>query len=647
MPEFRALLSSESEMAQRIRTHDWAATSLGSPECWPQSLRSALSICLNSTFPTAIYWGPELRLLYNDAWSFIPGPRHPDALGKRASEVWSDIWQIIEPQLQSVLATGRGFATRDQMLPMKRHGMQEETYWDYSFTPIAGEDGSVAGIFNQGQDTTSRVLIERRSRVMLNFSDQLRALETPGEVLSTGLEVAGLGLDVERLFYGDICREALDLRIDACWSGHVLAPIAGTIPLTLFGESAIDALNRGESFAVGDVLGDARICDPEALSCLAEMETRSFLLAPVIRNGTCVSVLAAQHNVPREWGTHDHILVRSIASRLWHETSRARAGMALKESERRHRLIFEQARDIILTADLDQKISACNPAAADAIGLPADQIVGRSISEFIALDEFQKTTAMLQQKLHGGGMTRYEVTVVTADGRERQWDINSALTIDLDGRPIGLHAVARDVTEQRAFDEQQRLLINELNHRVKNTLALVQGLAQQSFKRDRTVAEGQDIFQARLAMLAAGHDLLTREKWEGATVADLVSDATAPYADPPGRIMASGDPVLLTPKAAISLGMALHELGTNAAKYGALSMPEGRVTINWRHSDEGRFNFLWQESNGPAVCPPKRQGFGLRMIERALTTDLQGNVTVEFAADGIICRIVAALPEAS
>jgi len=180
MPEFRALLSSESEMAQRIRTHDWAATSLGSPECWPQSLRSALSICLNSTFPTAIYWGPELRLLYNDAWSFIPGPRHPDALGKRASEVWSDIWQIIEPQLQSVLATGRGFATRDQMLPMKRHGMQEETYWDYSFTPIAGEDGSVAGIFNQGQDTTSRVLIERRSRVMLNFSDQLRALDTWG-----------------------------------------------------------------------------------------------------------------------------------------------------------------------------------------------------------------------------------------------------------------------------------------------------------------------------------------------------------------------------------------------------------------------------------------------------------------------------------
>ena len=647
MPEFRALLSSESEMAQRIRSHDWAATPLGAPEEWPQSLRSALSICLNCSFPTAIYWGPELRLLYNDAWSFIPGPRHPEALGQRADKVWSDIWHVVGPQLHAVLETGKGFATHDQMLPMKRYGVLEETYWDYSFTPIAGEDGSVAGVLNQGQDITSRVLVERRGRIMLNFSDKLRTLETPGEVLAAGLEIACAGMGVERLFYGDVLSDTLDLRIDACWSGQTLSPIAGTIPQTAFGDHAVDALSRGESFAVSDINEDTRTSDPAVQDYLSEMEGQAFLLAPIIRNGTCVSVLAAQHDVARPWTTHDHNLVRSIASRLWHDVSRARAGMALKESERRHRLIFEQARDIIFTADLDQRISACNPAAAEAIGLQADQIVGRSIGEFIAPEEFEKTSAMLQQKLHEGGMTRYEVTVLTAGGRERQWDINSALTIDLDGRPIGLHAVARDVTEQRAFDEQQRLLINELNHRVKNTLALVQGLAQQSFKRDRTVEEGQEAFHARLAMLAAGHDLLTRQNWEGVTIADLVSDATAAYADPPGRIVAGGDHILLTPKAAISLGMALHELGTNAAKYGSLSTPEGKVAIRWRLSDNRRFDFEWRESGGPPVSPPKRQGFGLRMIERALTTDLHGKVTVDFAADGIVCRIEAALPESS
>ena len=160
MPEFRALLSNDSEMAQRIRSFDWAETSFGPPVHWPQSLRSALSICLNSSFPSAIYWGKDMRLIYNDAWSSIPGPRHPWALGRCASEVWSDIWHVIEPQLSTVFATGHGFVTRDQMLPMRRFGVPEETYWDYSFTPIAGEDGTVAGVFNQGQETTPRVLME-------------------------------------------------------------------------------------------------------------------------------------------------------------------------------------------------------------------------------------------------------------------------------------------------------------------------------------------------------------------------------------------------------------------------------------------------------------------------------------------------------
>ena len=633
-------------MAQRIRSYDWADTPLGSPQSWPQSLRSALSICLNSSFPAAIYWGPELRLLYNDAWRFIPGPRHPDALGKPGKEVWQDIWHVIEPQLRSVFATSQGFVTQEQMLPMQRFGKLEETYWDYSFTPIAGEDGQVAGIFNQGQEITDRVLTERCNGLMLTLSDRLRALETPGVILKTGLEIAGPKAGVDSLFFGDaLLDEDMPVKVNASWSVSAASPITGTLPLALFGDDALHALRRGENFAIEDIAENPRDCRSEAHALLADLGARAVLLSPIVQNDTCVSVLAAAHNAPRQWTSHDHDLFRSIVGRLWHERSRARDGMALKESERRHRLIFEQARDIIFTADLDQRISACNPAAAEAIGLPADQIIGRSIGDFVPEHEFDKTTAMLQQKLSEGGMTRYEVSVTTASGRIRQWDVNSALTIDVDGRPIGLHAVARDVTEQRAFDERQQLLINELNHRVKNTLALVQGLALQSFRKDRTVAESQQIFQARLAMLAAGHDLLTREKWEGATIAALVADATAAYADPVGRILAGGDSVLLAPKAAISLGMALHELGTNAAKHGALSTPEGKVAISWTLSSDRKFSFLWQESGGPIATSPTRQGFGLRMIERALASDLDGHISIDFEPSGIICQITATLPE--
>lgn len=646
MPEFRALLSVDSEMARRIRVHDWAQTPFGPPAHWPQSLRSALSICLNSSFPTAIYWGPEHHVIYNDAWSGIPGPRHPAALGQRAEDIWPDIWHIIGPQLKSVLADGAGFVARDQMLPMSRYGAPEETYWDYSFTPIAGEDGSVAGIFNQGQNSTHRVLSERRANLMLALSDRVRPLDTPHEVLTMALEITGTSMNVGRLFYGDVDPEEQTLRIDACWSQGQMAPIAGSIPLHAFGYETHESLIRGEPVAIDNVSRDTRLQDPEAQEYIAQLGVQSMVAVPIIRNGSCDAILFAQHDQPRHWNRHDIHLARSAAGRLWHELARARATMALQESERRHRLVFEQARDIIFTANLDQRISACNPAAAAALGLPAEEIVGRSIGDFVPAEEFERTTAMLKQKLSEGGMTRYEVSVFAAGGRLRQWDVNSALTIDVDGNPIGLHAVARDVTEQRAFEEQQKLLINELNHRVKNTLALVQGLALQSFKHNCTVAEGQDIFQARLGMLAAGHDLLTREKWEGATVAALVTDATAPYADPAGRISAEGGHVFLAPQAAISLGMALHELGTNAAKYGALSTPGGKVAINWALEENRSFTFTWRECEGPAVAVPKRMGFGLKMIERALSNDLEGQVKIEFEPAGIVCRIAAILPEA-
>ncbi|MGF1621424.1 MAG: PAS domain-containing protein, partial [Rhodomicrobiaceae bacterium] len=128
------------------------------------ALRTTLSLCLNSSFPTAIYWGPDLCLLYNDSWAPIPAEKHPWALGRPAREVWPDIWQVIEPQFQNVLRTGAGFSTYDQMLPMKRGDGIHETYWNYSFTPIRDLDGSIAGIFNQGNETTGRMTTERALR---------------------------------------------------------------------------------------------------------------------------------------------------------------------------------------------------------------------------------------------------------------------------------------------------------------------------------------------------------------------------------------------------------------------------------------------------------------------------------------------------
>lgn len=168
-------------MGERIRAFDWANHPLGSPEEWPDALHMALRLCLNSTFPSAIYWGRDLHLLYNDAWSPIPAERHPDALGKRGADVWPDIWSVVGPQFEGVLDTGQGFAAYDQMLPMERGGRTTETFWNYSITPIVDETGAVAGIFNQGNETTG-VIVAARMRE--EEKERLRDLfaQAPGAI---------------------------------------------------------------------------------------------------------------------------------------------------------------------------------------------------------------------------------------------------------------------------------------------------------------------------------------------------------------------------------------------------------------------------------------------------------------------------------
>ncbi|WP_245448273.1 PAS domain-containing protein [Neorhizobium sp. T6_25] len=154
----------DGEMADRIRAFDWQGSIIGPIETWPVELQTTLALCLNTDLPTAIYWGTDFRLLYNDAWAPIAGEKHPWALGRPASEVWSDIWHVIDPQLLAVIESGKGFRVANQMLPMERGGRIQNTHWDYSFAPIFAADGRVAGIFNQGTETTARLSAERALR---------------------------------------------------------------------------------------------------------------------------------------------------------------------------------------------------------------------------------------------------------------------------------------------------------------------------------------------------------------------------------------------------------------------------------------------------------------------------------------------------
>lgn len=170
-------------MGPLLEAFDWGSTALGHPEDWPEGLRSAASICLGAKYPIAIYWGEDLTLLYNEAWSAIPGDKHPWALGRTAREVWPDIWDIVGPEMERAMA-GEAMWVSDRLLPMERRGYLEETYFNYNLSPIAGGGGRIEGVFNAGLETTARVIASRHQRVLIDLIAEASSATTVDEAFA-------------------------------------------------------------------------------------------------------------------------------------------------------------------------------------------------------------------------------------------------------------------------------------------------------------------------------------------------------------------------------------------------------------------------------------------------------------------------------
>jgi two-component sensor histidine kinase len=207
---------------------------------------------------------------------------------------------------------------------------------------------------------------------------------------------------------------------------------------------------------------------------------------------------------------------------------------------------------------------------------------------------------------------------------------------------VELHVVGRDITDRKRAEERQKLLINELNHRVKNTLAVVQSITHQTLRRASSDQSASEALEGRLAALSAAHDVLTRESWSSASMREIIQNGLKPFCSE-SRCTIEGPELRLNPRTAVSMALAIHELATNAAKYGALSTSDGRIFVSWAIADE-RLSFTWQERGGPPVEHPNARGFGSRLIERGLSAEFGGTAEMTFEASGLVFSFSSPVP---
>jgi len=335
------------------------------------------------------------------------------------------------------------------------------------------------------------------------------------------------------------------------------------------------------------------------------------------------------------------------------EAALAPSRLALESGDDTHQrlaAIVESSDDAILSKDLNGIILSWNSGAERLFGYKAEEILGKCVTTLIPADRLDEEPRILERIRRGERVEPYETVRQRKDGSLVDISLTVSPIRDAFGKVVGASKIARDISERKRAEEalakaaeQQDLLVAELCHRVKNTLATVISIAKQSFSKDQTVEEARESFSARIRALAQTHGRLAEANWSGVSLETMLLDESAPYRrENDANVRLSGPPIRLRPKQALTLGMAIHELMTNAAKYGALSTKSGRVEVAWK-IDPKHLAISWTEAGGPPVSAPRRSGFGRLLLERALAADLKGEVCLDFAESGLRCDIVVPL----
>jgi PAS domain S-box-containing protein len=322
------------------------------------------------------------------------------------------------------------------------------------------------------------------------------------------------------------------------------------------------------------------------------------------------------------------------------ESEQRRLSDEVKTTLQRYELALRESKVTVFTQDRSLRYtSISNPIA----GLAVDNIIGGTDEGILDGESLDAAAALKRAVLDTGTAKETDVSIRFHAGDVRWYDLHVEPLRDVTGAVTGLIGAAIDVTTRKEDEAHLRLLMRELTHRSKNLLAVIQAMARQTARHADSTEQFLEQFDARLQALATSHDVLIEEGWHGASLRELVGLQLERLLDSAtDQIAIEGPTVLLRPEAAQALGFAFHELAVNAKKFGALSVPGGRVKISWNRRPEPQgdsVDLRWEESNGPAVSAPIHRRFGSVIIERHLAHAIDGEVQLSFAKEGVVCAI--------
>jgi PAS domain S-box-containing protein len=561
---------------------------------------------------------------------------------------------------------GEAVILQDMLLPVDRHGEVQDAWWNVHYLPVRDESGAIAGVFCTVIESTPGVQAKRerecaeaalrdseeRQAFLLKLSDALRPLANPARIKAVATRLLGEHLAVNRVFYAD----AEDGRwlVTKGYERDIELLPEQPFEMVEYGTWIIDKFRAGERLVVNDMTTDARFDKSQRAAHLA-LQIGAEIALPLLKNDELVAMLVVHTAGPRKWSEREMIVLEQTAERTWAAVERARAEVLLRESEERFRQFAEASSGALWIRDASTlSMEYVSPAIERVYGVESKAILGDLKYWAALIVPEDRDIAMTHiKRARDGEAVVHEFRIQRASDQSFRWirDTDFPL-LDDRGRVQRIGGIAEDVTEAKLAIEHQSVLLAELQHRVRNIMANIRSIAAGTSQRAKSVPEYADLLAGRLRALARVQALLTRAANISVGISTIVHDELSVQAQHEGQYVLDGPDIELSPKAAEILTLAIHELATNALKYGALSAPNGKVIVQWAAFQKRGapwLSFNWKEEGAPvrqkAARRPHRRGFGSELIEGRVPYELGGRGRVVIESGGARCHLEFPLRE--